>query len=118
LALTVPAVLLLSPVMAVVALSVRIKLGSPVFFQHQRPGIGGRPFTLLKFRTTTNRRNMDGEFLPDEQGITPFGQALRGTSLDELLELINVLTGDMSLVGSRPLLMSYLGRFTRFGQDN
>ena len=113
LALTVPALLLLSPVMAVVALLVRLNLGSPVLFQHQRPGIGGRPFILLKFRTMTDARDANGELLPDEQRITQFGQTLRHTSLDELPELINVLTGDMSLVGPRPLLMSYLDRYTR-----
>jgi sugar transferase EpsL len=113
LALTVPALLLLSPVMAVVALLVRLKLGSPVLFQHQRPGIGGRPFVLIKFRSMTDARDANGELLPDEQRITQFGQTLRHTSLDELPELINVLTGDMSLVGPRPLLMSYLDRYTR-----
>jgi sugar transferase EpsL len=113
LALTVPALLLLSPVMAAVALLVRLKLGSPVLFRHQRPGIGGRPFILLKFRTMTDARDLSGELLPDERRITQFGQTLRRTSLDELPELINVLTGAMSLVGPRPLLMSYLGRYTR-----
>jgi sugar transferase EpsL len=113
LALTVPALLLFSPVMAVVALLVRLKLGSPVLFRQQRPGIRGRPFTLLKFRTMTDARDANGELLPDEERITQFGQMLRHTSLDELPELINVLTGDMSLVGPRPLLMSYLDRYTR-----
>ncbi len=113
LALTVPALLLLSPVMAVVALLVRLKLGSPVLFRHQRPGIGGRPFMLLKFRTMTDARDAGGALLPNEQRITPFGQTLRSASLDELPELVNVLTGDMSLVGPRPLLMSYLDRYTR-----
>jgi sugar transferase EpsL len=113
LALTVLALLLLFPVMAAVGLLVRLKLGSPVLFRHQRPGIGGKPFILLKFRTMTNARNADGKLLPDERRITPFGQTLRRTSLDELPELINVLTGDMSLVGPRPLLMSYLDRYTR-----
>ena len=113
LALTVPALLLLSPVMAVVAMLVRFKLGAPVLFRHQRPGIGGRPFILLKFRTMTNAHDANGELLPDEQRITRFGQELRRTSLDELPELINVLRGEMSLVGPRPLLMSYLDRYTR-----
>jgi sugar transferase EpsL len=113
LALTVPALFLLSPVMAVVALLVRFKLGSPVLFRHQRPGIGGRPFILLKFRTMTNARDANGDLLPDEERITPFGQKLRHTSVDELPELINVLAGEMSLVGPRPLLMSYLGCYTR-----
>jgi sugar transferase EpsL len=105
--------LLLSPLLAMVALLVRVNLGSPVLFRHQRPGIGGRPFILMKFRTMTNARDANGELLPDEQRITQFGQALRHTSLDELPELINVLAGDMSLVGPRPLLMSYLDRYTR-----
>ena len=113
LAFTVPALLLLSPVMAAVAVLVRLKLGSPVLFRQQRPGIGGRPFILLKFRTMTNTRDANGELLPDEQRITWFGQKLRHTSLDELPELINVLAGEMSLVGPRPLLMSYLERYTR-----
>ncbi len=113
LALTVPALLLLSPVLAAVALLVRLKLGSPVLFRHQRPGIGGKPLILLKFRTMTDARDPAGELLPDERRITQFGQALRRTSLDELPEFINVLIGDMSLVGPRPLLMSYLDRYTR-----
>jgi sugar transferase EpsL len=112
LALTVPALLLLSPMMAVVALLVRLNLGSPVLFRHQRPGFGGRPFILLKLRTMTDARDGNGELLPDEQRLTQFGQTLRHTSLDELPELINVLTGDMSLVGPRPLLMAYLDRYT------
>jgi sugar transferase EpsL len=112
LALTVPALLLLSPVMAVVAMLVRFKLGAPVLFRHQRPGICGRPFMLLKFRTMTNAHDANGDLLPDEHRIARFGQGLRRTSLDELPELINVLRGEMSLVGPRPLLMSYLDRYT------
>jgi len=95
------ALLLLSPVMAVVALLVHLNLDSPVLFRQQRPGVGGRPFLLMKFRTMTNARDANGELLPDEQRITRFGQMLRHTSLDELPELINVLTGDMSPVGPR-----------------
>lgn len=90
LAVSVPALLLLSPVMALMALLLRLNLGSPVLFRHQRPGIGGRPFLLLKFRTMTDARDTNGELLPDEQRITQFGQTLRHTSLDELPELINV----------------------------
>jgi lipopolysaccharide/colanic/teichoic acid biosynthesis glycosyltransferase len=90
LAVTVPALLLLSPVMALMALLVRLNLGSPVLFRHQRPGIGGRPFILLRFRTMTDARDTNGELLPDEQRITQFGQMLRHISLDELPELINV----------------------------
>ena len=113
LAITLVALPLLSPVMAVVALLVRLNLGSPMLLRQQRPGMGGRPFLLMKFRTMTNARDANGELLPDEQRITQFGQMLRHTSLDELPELMNVLKGDMSLVGPRPLLMSYLDRYTR-----
>lgn len=112
LVLTGIALILLSPVLAVIALLVRIKLGSPVLFRQQRPGLHGKPFTLLKFRTMTDARDADGNLLPDEQRLTSFGQFLRRTSLDELPELFNVLKGDMSLVGPRPLLMQYLERYT------
>jgi lipopolysaccharide/colanic/teichoic acid biosynthesis glycosyltransferase len=112
LALTVPALILLSPVIAAVALLVRLKLGSPVLFRQQRPGLGGSPFVMLKFRTMTGARDADGKLLPDKQRITTFGKMLRRTSLDELPELINVLKGDMSLVGPRPLLVDYLDRYT------
>ncbi len=112
LAITVPMLVLLSPVIAAVALLVRLKLGSPVVFRQQRPGHEGTPFTILKFRTMTNARDVNGSLLLDEQRITAFGQVLRRTSLDELPELINVLEGDMSLVGPRPLLMEYLDRYT------
>lgn len=112
LALTLPALVFLSPVLAVIALLVRIKLGSPVLFRQQRPGLHGKPFTLLKFRTMTDARDADGSLLPDEQRLTSFGQFLRRTSLDELPELFNVVKGDMSLVGPRPLLMQYLNRYT------
>jgi len=112
LALSTLALVLLSPILAVIALFVRIKLGSPVLFRQQRPGLHGKPFTLLKFRTMTDARDADGNLLPDEQRLTSFGQFLRRTSLDELPELFNVLKGDMSLVGPRPLLMQYLERYT------
>lgn len=112
LVLTIPALLVCGPVMAVVAALVRLKLGSPVLFRHQRPGLGGRPFTLLKFRTMTDARDANGKLLPDEQRVTRFGRLLRRASLDELPELINVLKGEMSLVGPRPLLMEYLDRYT------
>lgn len=100
--------LLLSPIILVVALLVRIKLGSPVLFRQVRPGLGGHGFRMMKFRTMTDVRNAEGELLPDEQRLTPFGRWLRATSIDELPELWNVFWGDMSLVGPRPLLMEYL----------
>lgn len=106
------ALVLFSPVLTAIALFVRIKLGSPVLFRQQRPGLHGKPFTLLKFRTMNDARDPDGNLLPDEQRLTPFGQFLRRTSLDEFPELFNVLRGEMSLVGPRPLLMQYLDRYT------
>lgn len=110
--LCLPAFILLSPIILVAAFFVRIKLGSPVLFRQQRPGLGGRPFWLLKFRTMTDARGADGVLLPDAERLTRFGRFLRATSLDELPELMNVLKGDMSLVGPRPLLMQYLDRYT------
>ena len=112
LALTIPALLLLAPVLLVVALLVRCKLGTPVLFRQERPGLGGKPFILLKFRTMTDARDDAGALLRDEKRTHPFGQMLRRTSLDELPELLNVLKGEMSLVGPRPLLMRYLPRYT------
>jgi sugar transferase EpsL len=91
---------------------VRVKLGRPVFFRQVRPGLGGRPFELFKFRTMTEARDAAGKYLPNEQRSTPFGCWLRASSLDELPELLNVLRGEMSLVGPRPLLMQYLTRYT------
>ena len=110
--LTVPAFVLLSPVLIVTALFVRIKLGSPVLFKQMRPGLNEKPFNMLKFRTMTDERDANGKLLPDAQRLTRFGRFLRATSLDELPELLNVLKGDMSLVGPRPLLMQYLTRYT------
>ena len=100
--------LILAVPLAVLAWQVRRRLGSPVLFTQLRPGLHGRPFQMVKFRTMTDMLNTDGELLPDEQRLTPFGCFLRSTSLDELPELWNVLRGDMSLVGPRPLLMEYL----------
>jgi sugar transferase EpsL len=99
---------LLSPILAVVAVLVRVKLGSPVVFRQLRPGLHGRPFRLVKFRTMLDACDSSGNPLPDAQRLTRFGQWLRSTSLDELPELVNILRGDMSLVGPRPLLMQYL----------
>jgi sugar transferase EpsL len=109
---SIPLLVVLSPVLAITALLVRLRLGRPVLFRQRRPGWHGTPFTLLKFRTMTGKRAFDGELLPDAQRLTPFGRALRSTSFDELPELFNVVAGDMSLVGPRPLLMEYLGRYT------
>jgi lipopolysaccharide/colanic/teichoic acid biosynthesis glycosyltransferase len=102
----------LAPVLAVLALRVRRKLGTPVLFRQERPGLHGRPFTLLKFRTMTDARGSDGRLLPDAERLTPFGRSLRASSLDELPELFNVLRGEMSLVGPRPLLIRYLDRYS------
>ncbi|HVU16359.1 MAG TPA: sugar transferase [Candidatus Didemnitutus sp.] len=102
------ALILFSPVLAVVAAIVRVQLGSPVIFRQQRPGRQGRPFSLLKFRTMSDNRGPDGELLPDALRLTALGNFLRSTSLDELPELWNVLRGEMSLVGPRPLLTEYL----------
>lgn len=100
--------LILSPVVSVTALLVRWKLGAPVIFRQTRPGLDGEPFELYKFRTMTEEKDADGMLLPDGMRLTPFGRALRKYSLDELPQLVNVLKGDISLVGPRPLLMQYL----------
>ena len=102
------ALLVLALPLLVVIWMVRRKLGSPVFFTQVRPGMHGKPFKMVKFRSMTSERGTDGELLPDAERLTPFGRFLRSTSLDELPELWNVLKGDMSLVGPRPLLMEYL----------
>jgi len=106
------ALVILSPLLLMVAVLVQFFSGSPVFFRQRRPGLHGEPFTICKFRTMTDVRDAQGNLLPDEQRLTPFGRFLRCTSLDELPELFNVLKGDMSLVGPRPLLMRYLDRYT------
>ena len=106
--LSLVAIIILSPVLAIVALLVRIKLGGPVIFKPQRPGLNEKIFTMYKFRTMTDERDADGNLLPDEVRLTKFGKALRATSLDELPELFNILKGDMAIVGPRPLLVQYL----------
>lgn len=106
------ALMALAVPVALLALLVRWRLGSPVLFRQQRPGLHGHPFILVKFRTMTDERGPDGELLSDAQRLTRFGRFLRSTSLDELPTLWNVLRGDMSLVGPRPLLMRYLDRYT------
>lgn len=102
------AIIVLSPIMAVTAVLVRVKLGSPVIFKQERPGLHGKIFTLYKFRTMTDAKDKNGNVLPDDVRLTKFGKMLRSTSLDELPELINMLKGDMAVVGPRPLLVKYL----------
>jgi len=110
--LSIPVLILVSPVIIVVTLLVRMRLGSPVFFSQLRPGLHARPFYMLKFRTMTNTRGSDGRLLSDDKRMTRLGNFLRRTSIDELPEFVNVFKGDMSLVGPRPLLMQYLDRYT------
>lgn len=106
------ALILFSPLFALLALLIRLCLGSPVLFRQVRPGLLGRPFVMVKFRTMTDATDAEGRLLPDGERLTPFGRFLRSTSLDELPELWNVLRGDMSLVGPRPLLTAYLERYS------
>ena len=106
------AAIALSPVILIVAILVRLRLGSPVIFRHVRPGLHGRPFTLYKFRTMVDTTDANGVLLPSVERTPPFGQRLRALSLDELPELWNVMKGDMSLVGPRPLMTSYLPRYS------
>lgn len=105
-------IILVAPVLLVVSLLVLLTMGRPVLFRQQRPGLRGKPFTLYKFRTMRDARTASGELLPDDLRLTTFGKWLRSTSLDELPELFNVLKGEMSLVGPRPLLMEYLPRYS------
>lgn len=102
------AIVILSPIMLITAILVRFKLGSPVIFKQKRPGRNEKIFTLYKFRTMTDAKDMNGELLPDEDRLTKFGRMLRSTSLDELPELFNILNGDMSIIGPRPLVPEYL----------
>ena len=112
LALTLPAVIVFSPILLAAALLVRVRLGSPVLFKQIRPGLREELFAIYKFRTMTDARDDNGELLPDAQRLTRFGAILRKSSIDELPELFNVLKGDMSLVGPRPLLVKYLPYYT------
>ncbi|MBQ6860565.1 MAG: sugar transferase [Clostridia bacterium] len=100
--------ILLFPILLILMVIVRIKLGTPIFFKQERPGKDGKIFTLYKFRTMTDKKDENGELLPDSERLTSFGKLLRSTSLDELPELINILKGDMSFIGPRPLLVEYL----------
>jgi sugar transferase EpsL len=110
--ISVAALIALAPILLLIAILARLKLGSPVLFCQHRPGLRGQPFTVCKFRTMTETRNESGNLLADSERLTPFGEFMRNTSIDELPEFINVLKGDMSLVGPRPLLMQYLDRYT------
>jgi lipopolysaccharide/colanic/teichoic acid biosynthesis glycosyltransferase len=108
LALALLLLFLLLPFLVLISALVLCRLGAPVFYLQQRPGLGARPFNLLKFRTMTNARDVTGDLLPDAQRLTPLGSWLRATSIDELPSLINILRGEMSFIGPRPLLMQYL----------
>lgn len=105
------AIIILSPLLAVTAVLVKTKLGSPVLFKQERPGKDEKIFTLMKFRTMTDERDENGKLLPDEVRLTKFGKFLRSTSIDELPELFNILKGDMSVIGPRPLLVEYIPRY-------
>lgn len=108
------AIILFSPVMLITAILVRIKLGSPVLFKQKRPGRNGKIFEIYKFRTMTDQRDANGILLPDEIRLTKFGKKLRSTSLDELPELFNIIKGDMSVVGPRPLMPKYMTRYNDY----
>ena len=110
--LSLTALIILSPVLVIIGLLVRIKLGSPVIFKQERPGLNEKIFTMYKFRSMTDEKDENGKLLPDSTRLTTFGRILRSTSLDELPELFNVLKGDMSLVGPRPLATQYLPYYT------
>jgi len=111
LVLVIPGLILISPMLLLVAIIAKLKIGSPVLFQQERPGIHGKIFKMVKFRSMRNDRDANGELLPDEVRLVPFGKLLRATSLDEFPELWNVIKGEMSLVGPRPLLAKYLDRY-------
>lgn len=109
--LSLVALIILSPVMLVIAILVRVNLGNPIIFKQDRPGLNGKVFTLYKFRSMKDDVDKDGNLLPKDQRLTKFGRRLRSTSLDELPELYNILKGDMSIIGPRPLLVEYLERY-------
>lgn len=109
--LSLAALIILSPVLLLVAILVRCKLGNPILFKQERPGLHEKIFCMYKFRTMTDAKDADGNLLPDEVRLTKFGKLLRSTSLDELPELFNILKGDMAIVGPRPLLVQYLPRY-------
>ena len=111
--LSLVSIIILSPVLLILAVVVRIKMGSPIVFSQSRPGINGKIFKMYKFRTMTNEKDENGNLLPDEMRLNKFGSFLRSTSLDELPELFNILKGDMAIVGPRPLLVEYLPLYTR-----
>ena len=110
---SIVALILLSPLLLVVICAIYLKMGRPVFFIQQRPGLGAKPFRMIKFRTMLNTQDASGRLLSDAGGLTPFGAFLRSTSIDELPELINVIRGEMSLVGPRPLLMEYIPLYSQ-----
>jgi sugar transferase EpsL len=110
--LSVVGIVLLSPLLVILALLIRFKIGSPVLFRQERPGLKGKGFIIYKFRTMTDQKDNAGQLLPDDQRLPAFGRFLRSASLDELPELFNVIKGDMSIVGPRPLMMKYLNRYT------
>lgn len=110
--LSLMALIVLMPLMIIIGILVRINLGSPIIFKQKRPGKNEKVFTLYKFKTMTDKRDIDGNLLPDEYRLTKFGKFLRSTSLDELPELINIIKGDMAIVGPRPLLVEYLPYYT------
>ena len=110
--LSLVSIIILSPVLLILAVVVRIKMGNPIVFSQSRPGINGKIFKMYKFRTMTNEKDENGNLLPDEMRLNKFGAFLRSTSLDELPELFNILKGDMAIVGPRPLLVEYLPLYT------
>jgi len=111
-ALALLVLILLWPLFLIISVAVRIKMGSPIMFTQERPGLGGKIFRIYKFRTMTNEKDSDGNLLPDDKRLTKFGKFLRSTSLDEIGEIFNILKGDLSIVGPRPLLTKYLPYYT------